>query len=454
MLTKIAIENFKSIGSRIELELKPLTILTGPNGSGKSSVLEALCLFVQSIGTGSSGYDFKGNYYPGVIKYSRLEDIAHKGDLKKPIRMEVHIKPSENEALKLMSNPEISHLLASFFSIDKIDSIGCWYSYGKFEEDGTYAEQGIFCNEKKIIEVKRLRRPDSTYIDVFTFPEILKEVEANGPVDYILYPHIFRPRFKDKVPRIGLSLIDFATTVVNMIASRLKPSSDKSKVYFLSAQRGVIEPEVSTSGFYNWVGKKGEYLISILTQVSSPAYENKKEKIKKWIFEFGLKDPWGGWSGPNIAKGQFIDKELDVPLNLALASYGSSQILTVVTQLFWSEEGDIILIEEPEISIHPQGQAKLPELFVEAIKEGKQIIITTHSNYLPLALSRALKKGLKPEDIAVYEVTKDKDGTKVERRVVNEKGYIKGWIKSFYGVEEKLVEEWARAISESYREEE
>ena len=42
MLTKIAIENFKSIGRRIELELKPLTILVGPNASGKSSILEAL----------------------------------------------------------------------------------------------------------------------------------------------------------------------------------------------------------------------------------------------------------------------------------------------------------------------------------------------------------------------------------------------------------------------------
>jgi len=50
MLTKIAIENFKSIGGRIEIELKPLTIFVGPNASGKSSILEALPLLVQSIG--------------------------------------------------------------------------------------------------------------------------------------------------------------------------------------------------------------------------------------------------------------------------------------------------------------------------------------------------------------------------------------------------------------------
>ena len=42
MITGISIENFKGIGERIDLELKPITLLFGPNSAGKSSILHAL----------------------------------------------------------------------------------------------------------------------------------------------------------------------------------------------------------------------------------------------------------------------------------------------------------------------------------------------------------------------------------------------------------------------------
>lgn len=42
MITGIAIENFKGIGERVELELRPITLLFGANSAGKSSILHAL----------------------------------------------------------------------------------------------------------------------------------------------------------------------------------------------------------------------------------------------------------------------------------------------------------------------------------------------------------------------------------------------------------------------------
>jgi predicted ATPase len=64
----------------------------------------------------------------------------------------------------------------------------------------------------------------------------------------------------------------------------------------------------------------------------------------------------------------------------------------------------------------------------------------------PLALHRALNKGLRAEDIAVYEVTKDGEGTKVKKKEIDERGYIKGYIDSFYEVEEELAKDWAKSI--------
>jgi hypothetical protein len=42
MINKITIENFKSIKDRVEIDLKPITLLFGPNSAGKSTVIQAL----------------------------------------------------------------------------------------------------------------------------------------------------------------------------------------------------------------------------------------------------------------------------------------------------------------------------------------------------------------------------------------------------------------------------
>ncbi len=42
MITAIHIENFKGIGDRVKIDLKPITLLFGPNSAGKSTVVQAL----------------------------------------------------------------------------------------------------------------------------------------------------------------------------------------------------------------------------------------------------------------------------------------------------------------------------------------------------------------------------------------------------------------------------
>ena len=42
MITKITLENFKSIKDRVEIDIKPITLLFGPNSAGKSTVVQAL----------------------------------------------------------------------------------------------------------------------------------------------------------------------------------------------------------------------------------------------------------------------------------------------------------------------------------------------------------------------------------------------------------------------------
>src|ERR1700680_276025 len=58
-ITRIAVEGFKSIAKRQEIEIAPLTILAGANSSGKSSIMQPLLLLKQTLG---------GTYDPGPLK--------------------------------------------------------------------------------------------------------------------------------------------------------------------------------------------------------------------------------------------------------------------------------------------------------------------------------------------------------------------------------------------------
>ncbi|VTX76590.1 ATP-dependent endonuclease [uncultured Aggregatibacter sp.] len=59
---------------------------------------------------------------------------------------------------------------------------------------------------------------------------------------------------------------------------------------------------------------------------------------------------------------------------------GIVSIFVIVDALYDSKPGDIIAIDEPELSLHPSLQKRLSKLFVEYAKD-RQIIISTHSPY-------------------------------------------------------------------------
>jgi len=54
--------------------------------------------------------------------------------------------------------------------------------------------------------------------------------------------------------------------------------------------------------------------------------------------------------------------------DFAQASYGQRQALSIVAQLFVAPPNSLILMEEPELSLHPEAQMMQPLLFAEAIK--------------------------------------------------------------------------------------
>ena len=84
---------------------------------------------------------------------------------------------------------------------------------------------------------------------------------------------------------------------------------------------------------------------------------------------------------------------------------GLLSIFTIVDSLYDSKPGDLIFIDEPELSLHPSLQKKMNNLIVEYSAD-RQIIISTHSPYFISWLS--LQNGGK-----ISRTVKEQNGTKI-----------------------------------------
>lgn len=116
-----------------------------------------------------------------------------------------------------------------------------------------------------------------------------------------------------------------------------------------------------------------------------------ERKIRKWMIEFKIgtnfhiSTPLAG----EAYQCSIID-ENGKSINLADKGMGSLQIMTLLFRLatiIKKHKGETIhvtlIIEEPELNLHPALQSKLAELFYEVNKKNKiKFIVETHSEYL------------------------------------------------------------------------
>jgi hypothetical protein len=246
-------------------------------------------------------------------------------------------------------------------------------------------------------------------------------------------------------------LLDSSETTHPEVQARVISHAEKleTNAFLISSLRGDIRYHVGTSASPKWVGVRGQHLLLLLAIIfGDRRHRMIADKIRTWAGRYGIGDLFAGLRGDDQVGSDYIDTEIKATLDLALASSGSKQILTVITQLFWAPEGSLLMIEEPEISLHPKAQIDVLEMFAEAIREdNKQIIATTHSTFLLQALGYAVLKGwLTPDQIAVYHVEKGQAGTTASLLPLDEKGNLTDWVPSFTEVERRLMREWAKTL--------
>jgi predicted ATPase len=446
MITGIGISNFKSIEVD-QIKLKPLTILTGKNSSGKSNILEAISFFGQAArwinNQQHSNHIAEIFRYGEIIKYPyKLEDsITFKRETKRNIELTIEVETNKQLTTRITEIANRETNAKEYFKalINRhIKTVG--YSV-KFNFQDDYFAQKFLVDKKPILEIVQEmgKQPRITY------PKDYVGIETTQTLSRVFdQPKITVSSRSGPFDKQMLGLTNLIVTYIQKFSER---------IYFISGERGEIKSavEISDKGSKedpSWIGFNGQHLVDILS-ICFTTYPEKASKIREWAKKFQLPDINAGYVGKGALAANFKDDVLETNVNSNLAGLGSRQILSIISQIFWCEPNDTILIEEPEISLHPENQVLLHQLFSEAVSEGKQIICSTHSPFFILALSKIIKNELiNLEDIAVYEIEKTVHGTKHKEIKINKHGFIEGGIPSFMKVEEELFSDWSESLEE------
>jgi len=186
------------------------------------------------------------------------------------------------------------------------------------------------------------------------------------------------------------------------------------------------------------VGTKGERTTEVLWYATR-THEQRQEmlqQVNRWLIEFGIAlevhlEQLGRSSQYQVL---FIDPNSKLAVNLADVGFGASQVLPIIVQGFYSRPGSLLLVEQPEIHLHPRAQAVLGDLLVEIAKQGdRRLIVETHSDHVLGRVQRRIaEEKISRSDVAIYYFNPTPEGTQIQEVKLGELGQFEQYPKGFF----------------------
>ena len=113
--------------------------------------------------------------------------------------------------------------------------------------------------------------------------------------------------------------------------------------------------------------------------------------------------------------------------------FGITQILPIVVAALSVPQGSLLLIENPEVHLHPAGQALMGRFMADVARSGIQVIVETHSDHFMDGVRIAVHDGLiSPNQAAFHYFEREGNKSVVTSPEVDENGRLSQWPTGFF----------------------
>lgn len=446
MIEHLHLHNFKSWQDTGDIRLGSITGLFGTNSSGKSSILQSLLMLKQTAESPDLAQVLNFGDGRTYVDLGTFRDtVFHAGDTADPILPTEGIAWSLRWGLPtplMVHNPE--HLNSVLFSTRHLQFQASVKDYGTLKKPriGVAKFDYSFTDEQQ---------------EQYSFG---MERRGKDQREYGLVSNGFKPKRKQGRPWSLPSPIkcygfpsqaggyyqdaDFLSDF-NLAFEELF-----SQVYYLGPLRDYPKRQYTWGGGQpSDMGPRGERAVDALLasrdtgKTISRGRGTKRltleEYVAWWLRELGLIYAFSVESissESNLYRVRVQKTPDTAPVLITDVGFGVSQILPVLVLCYYVPEGSTILLEQPEIHLHPSVQAGLADVFLDAIeKRGVQIILESHSEHLLTRLQRRIAEGqISPDAAALYFCDREASSHVTALRL-DAFGNITNWPEGFFGDE-------------------
>lgn len=270
------------------------------------------------------------------------------------------------------------------------------------------------------------------------------------------------PRFRDGIMKLN-----------NLFQNKIKylgPLREEPKALYplangLSSTDVGLKGENTAAVFENNKNKKISYveptdIVNIDCKPLRKQEDTLEVAIGKWLKYLGVaNDIITDDKGKFGHDMKIITDKKNRQQDLTHVGVGVSQVLPILVMSLLAEEEDVLIMEQPELHLHPKVQTRLADFFITMNALKKQCLIETHSEYLinRLRYFVAIANDSKiADDTMIYFVEKDKQTgcSKYREVTINKYGVIEDWPDGFFDESERIASEILKAGMEKRRKEE
>ncbi len=115
--------------------------------------------------------------------------------------------------------------------------------------------------------------------------------------------------------------------------------------------------------------------------------------------------------------------------------FGLTQLFPVLVQVLSSRPGDLVIVENPEVHLHPLAQQEIGTLLAQVAKTGVQVMVETHSDHVLNGIRLAVKSGcgVRADDVAIHFFTRATDGSSQRMSPkIDADGRLDVWPEGFF----------------------